>query len=340
MNVAMVSIDDSQWDEFARSHPAATPFHLPAWATLVADCYRFKAFALTARDADGQIMAGVPAVAVRSPLGRTRLVSLPFTDCCPVLTRPGIGIDDVTAALGDYVRASDARELEIRSGLTAASGVYPRQVGYTHTLALPKDPADLRLHRNFRQHRNQAVNRGIAVTRANRPEDVQEFYRLHTLTRRRLGVPVQPKRFFDLLSARFLEVGTVFVATATQNGETVAACLYMSHNGTLVAKYSASDPARRDDGASHLIHWEMMSAACIEGYHTYDLGRTDLDAEGLRVFKTRMGTTESPLFYTHVGGETPSEKRPHVGTMSRRVISKSPVWVCRALGEALYRWTA
>jgi len=88
------------------------------------------------------------------------------------------------------------------------------------------------------------------------------------------------------------------------------------------------------------MHWEVMSEACAEGYHTYDLGRTDLSTEGLRVFKTRMGAVERPLVYTHIARRPPAEKRPSVGNLSRRIIRSSPTWVCRALGEAFYRRTA
>jgi len=153
-------------------------------------------------------------------------------------------------------------------------------------------------------------------------------------------VPVQPHRFFDLLRRRVLEPGHGFIATAVLDQDVVAAAVYLAHGGTMVAKYQASDPSRREMGASHLMHWEVMSAACTEGYHTYDLGRADPGAEGLRVFKTRMGAVERPLVYTHIGGRPPSEKRPSVGSLSQRVISRSPTWVCRALGEALYRYSA
>jgi hypothetical protein len=183
------------------------------------------------------------------------------------------------------------------------------------------------------------MRKGVRVTRGNAADDIEIFYRLQTLTRRRLGVPVQPRRFFDLISNRVLADGHGFVATATLDSDVLAACLYLTHNGTIVAKYAASDPGRPETGAGHLIHWEVMSTACAQGYHTYDLGRTDLGADGLRTYKTRMGAEERPLVYTHIA-RSPSTKRPNVGGISQRFIQSSPAWVCRALGEAFYRWTA
>ncbi len=339
MNVASIPVNDPTWRDFTAGHPDASPFHLPAWAALIADCYHFEAFVLAVRDENGELAAGLPTVAVDLPFSRERWVSLPFTDTCPILVRPNVSLDDAVRAISGYVDAGD-RDLEVRSPLPALDGLYPIEVGYQHVLSLPGDPADLHVQRNFRQHRNQAKSRGVTVTRSATADDVATFYRLQTLTRRRLGVPVQPRRWFELVLNGMFAIGHGFVATAVLDDKPIAACLYLTHNRTIVAKYSASDPDRKDTGASHLIHWEVMSAACAEGFHTYDLGRADPDAKGLRVFKTRMGADETPLFYTHIARNPPDGKRPSGGELSRRVIRRSPPWVCRAAGEALYRWTA
>lgn len=340
MDVRKVPLDDPDWREFVSAHPSAGPFHLPTWAALLAACYRFEAFALVVCGGAGEIVGGLPIVAVRLPLGRLRWVSLPFSDYCPMLARPDVSVEDAIRALSEHARAGGVYDLEIRSALPARADLHPFDAGYRHALRLPTDAADLHPHRNFRQHRNQAAKAGIQVTRGTAAADIDAFYRLHTLTRRRLGVPVQPRRLFNLISDRMFAEGHGFVATATQGGEAVATCLYLMHNGTMVAKYAATDPTRPETGAAHLIHWETMSAACGDGYHTYDLGRSDPAAEGLRTYKSRMGAEELPLVYTHTAPQRPSGRRGTIGDLSERVISHSPAWVCRALGEVLYRWTA
>ena len=294
MRVSAVPVDDKCWAEFALAHPKASPFHLPAWATLIADCYGFETFVLVTRDTDGEILAGVPTVAVRSPFGRLRWISLPFSDFCPLLVRPDIPVDEVVEVIKQQLISS----------------------------------------------RNRAIRKGVHVARGASAEDVATFYQLHTLTRRRHGIPVQPRRFFDLIWERLLARGHGFVATATLEGDVVASGLYLSHNGTLVAKFCGSDPSRPDSGAGYLIEWEVMAAACSEGYHTLDLGRTDLEADGLRLYKSGWGTVERPLVYSHMSQTPPRDQRPRVGDLSRRIIRMSPPWVCQSLGEVLYRWTA
>jgi len=341
MKVAAITIDDPRWSEFVNSHPGAGPFHLPAWASTIADCYRFESFALTAQDTDGEILAGLPAIAVRSPLAGRRWVSLPFTDSCPPLIRADMPKEDVLTALGEHVLAGQARELEVRSALPPAHHHHPVTVGYIHTMALPPDPTMIHPNKTHRNLRNQALRNGVRVTQGSTLQDVAAFYRLHTLTRRRHGVPVQPRRFFDLLWDRVLAPGHGFVATATLDGEVLAAAVFLVHNGTLVNKYHASDPRLPDKRAGYLIDWEVMAAGCTAGYHTLDMGRSGLDAAGLRLYKSLWGAVETPLIYTHVSRIPPAAHHgSSVGGRSRQIIRRSPLWVCRALGELFYRWTA
>jgi hypothetical protein len=235
--------------------------------------------------------------------------------------------------------AGQARELEVRSALPQARHYHPVTVGYLHALALPQDPAMLHPNKSHRNLRNQAVRNGVRVTQGSTRQDVAAFYRVHTLTRRRHGVPVQPRRFFDLLWNRVLAPGHGFVAIATLDGEVQSAAVFLVHNGTLVNKYHGSDPRLPEKRAGYLLDWEMMVAGCTAGCHTLDLGRSDPDAAGLRLYKSLWGAAETPLIYTHVSRIPPAAHHgSSVGGLSRQIIRRSPPWVCRALGEVFYRW--
>ncbi|HQH22626.1 MAG TPA: GNAT family N-acetyltransferase [Thermoleophilia bacterium] len=339
MEVLESPIDDPRWRELADTHPDAGPFHLPAWASLIADCYRFRAFALTVREGD-EVLAGLPVVEVGARRAR-RWVSLPFTDSCAPLIRAGVAADEVFAAIEAHVLAAPVRGLEVRAALPAGAARHPVAAGYIHTLALPEDPSQLRPNKGHRNYRNQAVRKGVRVVRGRSPAELATFYRLHTLTRRRHGVPVQPRRFFDLLQQRLIAPGQGFVATASADGETLAAGVYLVHNRVLVAKYLGSDPSLPDKRAGYLIDWDSMVNGCAEGYHTLDLGRSDPDADGLRLYKSSWGAAEAPLTYTHISRtRPPADRGSGGGGIAAAVIRRAPVWVCRALGELFYRRAA
>jgi CelD/BcsL family acetyltransferase involved in cellulose biosynthesis len=341
MRVIPVQIDDPRWSEFVNTHPDAGPFHLPAWAATIADCYRFHAFALTVQGSDGEILAGLPVITVRSLRGSRRWVSLPFTDSCSPLIRADVAADEVFAAVDEHVVTAPVRGLEVRTALPPSLSHHPVPAGYIHTMALPGDPALLHPNKGHRNYRNQAVRKGVRVVQGCTAQDMATFYRLHTLTRRRHGVPVQPRRFFDLLLSRMLAPGHGFVATATANGEALTAAVYLIHNGTLVAKYQGSDPRLPDKRAGYLIDWETMVTGCTRGYHTLDLGRSDPDADGLRLYKSSWGAKEAPLVYTHISGTPPVVRHgSSISGPAGSVIRRTPPWVCRALGEVFYRWAA
>ena len=341
MHVAAVRIDDPGWSEFVSSHPAAGPFHLPAWAAMIADCYRFRAFALTVEDGGGELVAGLPVIEVRSLLGGRRWVSLPFTDACAPLVRAGVSRDEVFAAVDAHVLAARVDGLEVRAALPPAPARHPVPAGYIHTMALPGDPALLHPNKGHRNYRNQAVRKGVVVERGRTAEDMDTFYRLHTLTRRRHGVPVQPRRFFDLMRERLIAPGHGCVVTAAADGEVLTAAIYLVSNGVLVAKYQGSDPDLPDKRAGYLIDWEMMVSGSTSGCHTLDLGRSDPDADGLRLYKSSWGAAEVPLVYTHIARKRPAAHQGSgAGELAAQVIRRSPVWVCRALGEVFYRWAA
>lgn len=339
MKTVEMRTDDPRWRALVAEHPDAGPFHLPEWTGVVADCYGFRSFVLGLTGPGGDLIGGLPVVEVRTLRGKRRWVSLPFTDSCSPLWSESVDQNEAAAALSEHARQAGASELEIRCAIAAEQGVHPSEVGYAYDLALPSAECDLHPSKGHRQHRNRAARSGVEVVRGTTSDDVDTYYRLHTLTRRRQGVPVQPKRFFDLVWSRMLAQGHGFVATAISDGRPVASVLYLLHNRRLVAKYRASDPGRRDNGAGFLVDWDVMASFCGAGI-VLDFGRTDPGAEGQRRYKSGWGAPEAPLVYTHLSERAPSAPRLTGGGLAAKVIQRSPLWVPKTVGRVLYRWTA
>lgn len=340
MKAETLALDDARWRELVDTHEDATPFHMPEWASTIADCYRFPASVLGMVESDGELAGGIPVMTVRSPFSARRWVSLPFTDACPLLLREGVDAEAALDAIRETVQRSGVSGYELRSPLPAAEGVYASDAGYNHVVPLGPDESSLKPNKGHRYSRNRAFREGVRVERGASELDMQRFYRLHTLTRRRHGVPVQPLRFFKLLQERVVAPGHGFVSSAWLNDELVAAGVYLTHGTTMVAKYHASDPAARDVGAGYVVDWDSMVSGCEAGFRALDLGRTDPGAEGLRLYKASWGATESPLVYSTISEREPTSSRLTGGDLSREVVRRSPPWVCRALGEVLYRWSA
>jgi CelD/BcsL family acetyltransferase involved in cellulose biosynthesis len=340
-----LDLADPRWRAFVEASDAATPFHHPDWANLVADCYRFKAFVVATAEPSGTITAGLPVVEVRQPLRGSRWVSLPFTDHVPPLLAPGDDGPGLAAALAGAVRAAGVREAEIRGDLPGAAPTgWP---ALRHVLELDPDPQAVyagfhpsQVKRSIKKGERE----GLTVRTGSRQEDLTEvFYGLHLRTRRRQGVPIQPKRFFRLLWDRIIArgMGSVLVVD-TPAGDPIAAAVFVEWNRTVVYKFGASDESAWSLRPNHLLFWHAIRTACERGDRWFDFGRTDADHDGLSAFKRSWGAREEPLVYHAVGGGA-GRSGPPGGRASRAlaaVIRRTPPVVCQATGELLYRFAA
>ncbi len=334
----VVPITDERWSRFVAGHQEATPFHHPAWAQVIAECYGFRPFALLLGGEAGDV--GLPVIAVRHGPARRKWVSLPFTDHCQPL---GAVQPDVVAVLDAMRGAAGVGRFEIR-GQLEGTAAHPGNTSFGHTLALGADSEEVfaGLHRNQVQRNiRRAQREGVRVHTSTAQHDLTRvFFDLHVMTRRRLGVPVQSQRYFRVLWRRMIRGGLGFTAIASIGDTPVAAAVFLTFNGTIVYKYGASDPGYWKMRANHLLFWEAIRWGCEHGFHTFDFGRTGLGDETLRQFKLRWGTVERLLDTTVIADRAPASARDEVPELARAIIRRAPAVVTRAVGSALYRFTA
>ena len=328
----------SQWAEFVHRRSDAVPFHHPAWALLLSECYGFRSFALVLEEGPDEILGGLPVVEVKRPLGDLRWVSLPFTDTCPPLV-PAENAERLAVALDEVRRSRDLSRIEIR-GLLPGASVELGPTPLAHVLPLERDPEAVArgFKSNVLRNVRKAERSGVVLRRGESERDLTEtFYDLHLRTRRRLGVPVQPHRFFRLLWRRALAEDLGFVLLAYEGTSPIAGAVFLTWNGTITYKFGASDPRHWDLRANNLLFWEAIKWGCVNGQHTLDFGRTDASGEGLRQFKLGWGCTESPLPYSTLGKPGATVQ---ANTFLARSIRHSPIWMTRAIGELLYKYAA
>lgn len=340
--VERLPIDGEEWTVFVAGAPAATPFHHPAWASAIAGCYGFDAFALALPRPDGHgYLGGVPVIEVRHPLSRRRRwSSLPFTDVCEALVAPDDG-PAFAAALEASRAAAGVVQLRVVGPFPGLRG----EVSATrvqHVLPLDADPDVTARRSSSAARRNARAARaaGLTIRRGEAEGAVTgDFYRLHVMTRRRLGLPPQPRRFFRALWHDVLARGLGHVTIVEAAGAPVAAAIFLDWNGVVVYKYGASDTAAWKLRPNNLLFAHEIQTACIGGRHSFHFGRTDLADEGLRRFKASWGAEEQPLVTARFGRPGPADSQPPP-TVLRALVRRSPAFVARSLGEALYRFGA
>jgi CelD/BcsL family acetyltransferase involved in cellulose biosynthesis len=305
----------------------------------MAECYGFQSLALVQTSQDGGVVAGLP-ILTRPGIGGQVMISLPFTDYCPPLVTSSKDAKPFTTMLIRWRRRPGIRRLAIHSGLPAVPGVHTQMRGVRHTMPLPASSDEI--FRDLRQSSlpraiRKAQREGVRTVVTNSRNALEPFYNLHVQTRQRLGVPVQPKRFFEILWRRVIEERLGFVVLAYLEERPVAAAVFLAWNQHLIYKYGASDQHFWALRPNNLAMWTGIEWGCDHGFTELDFGRSDLENRGLREFKTRWGATELPLAYSYVGGKPPRAiPRFALGTIGG-LIRFTPAAVCRGLGELLYR---
>ena len=114
----------------------------------------------------------------------------------------------------------------------------------------------------------------------------------------------------------------------------------MSWNGTTIYKFGASDPEGLAVRPNHALFWTAIQESCARGDGRFDFGRTDLDNPGLRAFKASWGGVERPLVYSALEPGAAAGGEGAVGRALGVAIRRGPPWLCRGLGETVYRYAA
>jgi Acetyltransferase (GNAT) domain len=339
--LAEIGVRDEEYTAFLQRQEATTPFHLPSWSEVIATCYGFTPTVFCLRDQGGWIRAASPGVHVGGRLRGRRWVSLPFTDACPPLAVDAATAEAFALELDRHRRESGLKGIEIRGEVPGDAG-NRHSSGYRHIIPLTTDEHEVfhRLREGSRYAVKRAKREGVVVRREPnlRSADIG-FWRLHCATRQRLGVPVQPRAFFDALWHQMIERDNGYVLTAYLDSRPVASAVFLEHGPNVVYKLSASEPHLMRLGGPSAVLWEGIRAACQKGQARMDLGRTELGHEGLRNFKRGWGSDETMLDYTYFGKGAPAESRGTEGALGQ-IIRRSPIVVARMIGRVAYRWTA
>jgi hypothetical protein len=334
---------DPRWRRLVSAAPGATVFHHPAWLALLRATYRYELTACCVEAPDGELLAGLPLAVVSSRITGSRLVALPFSDVCPPLLAAGApaATGPALATALERLRRSRAVPLEVH-GTGAVLGEAPAGERFHHHV-LTLEPDVTAVQRRFRKAQamrgvRRAVQDGLRAELRTDRGALAAFYGLHVATRRRLGVPTQPRRFILGLERLFGE-GLGFVLLVRGEGPPVAGAVFLAFRGVLTYKYGASDVRSLASRPNNLLFMEAIRWGCEHGFGAVDFGRTHWGQDGLRRFKLAWGAEERELCYRQLGAAEPGW---HAGAerMLGAIIRRTPPLTSRLIGEVLYRHAA
>ncbi len=281
-------------------------FHTTAWLDSLRRTYGYQPVCLTTSPPSDPLQNGLVFCRVESWITGRRFVSLPFSDHCDFLIDTPTSVPALLATLAQECEKQKQAYVEIRP-LCPADGIQPffsPTVAYCfHALNL--DPTLETLFSNFHKDSTQrkikrAEREGLTEQVGRSESILEEFYRLQLLTRRRHGVPPQPRSWFRNMIDCFGE--GLQIRLAFKGDRSIAGILTLRHKNSLVYKYGCSDTEFNNLGGMHLLFWRAIQEAKESGLRQFDLGRSDLDNEGLITFKDRWGATRSTVDYLRHAG--------------------------------------
>ena len=332
-------LSDRRWDELVDRHPLASPFHCRGWLQALKSTYGYEPFVFTSASPGNPLKDGVVFCRICSWITGRRLVSLPFADHCePLLTHPA-DLREFAYRLQVECDRQNDRYVELRPRYANDHAEFkPTRPYYLHTLDLTRSVEQLfaGLHKDSIQRKiRRAGKEGVSYDFGTSAEQVNEFYRLLLITRRRHKLFPQPRKWFNNLVACMGD--RILIRLARYQGKTIAGILTLRHHSIVTYKYGCSDERFHNLGGMPVLFWKLFEESKASGVREIDFGRSDQNNPGLITFKDRLGARREPLIYCRYT-RRPSRQNANIGSQILRwVVPILPDIALAAGGSALYK---
>lgn len=326
-----------KWIETVRNNETTSIFHHPAWFAILSKSYGLDVRIVGSSESSvsgpqSSVEGGIPFV-----VKGKKYISLPFSDYVSLLNTK----EENDSIISGIIKSNPKVEIEIRDKYEG-NGFESKLIGYKHSLLLTNSEDEI--FNSFKKTQVQqpiqkAQRDGLSVSTNTNYESVIQFYNLHLLTRKKLGVPIQPKKYFYHLWNEIINKGMGYVVSVKLNDKMISSGVFIGINKILTYKFSASHPDYLKYRPNNLMLWTAIQEAKKRGFEIFDFGRTDLETEGLRKFKLGWGTIEEPLYYSYYPKAPDDSKFKFIkDRIVVPIIRNSPKFVCRWSGELLYKY--
>jgi lipid II:glycine glycyltransferase (peptidoglycan interpeptide bridge formation enzyme) len=349
MMLEPISFDDDHqtraWDAFVESHPKGTPYHMSGWLKAINETYPFKPASYVWR-IENVILGIFPAFLVKNFLSGSRLISVPFSDYGgPLFSDESMAQKALQHLLQEYKEKT--KSIEIRGNVPDGSGFVSLNYYKSHILDLQQGLPVLmkKIDKRTTQYSiRKAEKAGFEIRERNDEQGMEEFYRLNLLTRRKHGVPTQPKKFFENLFRYLILKGHGYLLLSYDKSKVVGGSLFLTCGKRMHYKYNASDPEILGKiTPNHALTWHAIKKGCDEGYHTLDFGRTSPDNEGLMRYKATWGNMVLDAiyyYYPEVKGASSMQEDTRIYKALTRIWRQLPASIVEIIGPRIYRYMA
>lgn len=314
--------------------------HAPEWFTAIRSAYAHEPLYLSAEDDNGR--CGVlPAFIVRTPFGGTVISSMPFLDTGgPCSSSEWLDNVLVQRLLRDARRVG-AHVVDLRCTRPLNLEIKPLEHKVNMTLSLHSDTDRLwrRLDGSVRNQIRKAERSGLSVEFGG-AEKLEAFYDVFAVRMRDLGSPVHARGFFRAILDAFGSRARIVLVR--KRDAVVGGLLAVAFRDRLAVPWAACLKEHFSSCPNMLLYWETLRAACAEGFHSFDFGRSTRGSGTYR-FKLQWGARDEPLFwYTiPIAPRSRSERRSSAGRgadLAVKVWQRLPLLVTKRVGPRIRKY--
>jgi FemAB-related protein (PEP-CTERM system-associated) len=287
--------EENDWDEFVKSSPSGTLFHLSNWKVLVERTLGRRCFSLVARR-NNRITGVFPVSWVRSRIFGDSLISLPLAVYGGICSDDRDSYATLLKAGGDLAQRLGVQYLEMRNRTEAFPVSLPgRDLYVTFTQDLTSGPDKLLqgLPRDTRYAVRKSMKSGLEWT-----EDLTlvEFYEIYAQSVHRLGTPVFSRDVFESIQAEFPGRARLFGVRKEKRAIAGVFCLYFKDQ--VLPYYGGALAEFYKDSPNNFMYWSLMVQSAKDGFRSFDFGRSK-KGTGSFQFKSAWNMQVSELPYRY-----------------------------------------
>ncbi len=333
-------INQKDWNERLLNSTGYSIFHTSNWARVLFESNQCRPVYLSVQE-NKKFKFLLPLMSVNSWITGNRGVSLPFTDYCFPIHDGSLNSNQIYEKIASIAMMNGWKTVELRGGInnTAYSSITSKY--HRHVLSI--EGTEKEIFSKFRSNYRRKIKKGLKTKHkiiiSQSSEDVINYYKLHCLTRKRHGLPYQPKSFFKKIDEHIISKRLGVIVLLSHEGRFVAGDVIFLFGDKAIYKFGGLDIRYQHLNASYIVMWEAIRWLSQNGYNQLCFGRTDIDDVGLNQFKKGWGTKTQELNYYTVGEGTASliTNRNKLKNIGQMLFSRMPDPVLKISGSLLYR---
>jgi hypothetical protein len=328
------------WDDLLEGTEGEVFSNSTAWVKILHESYGYTPLYFSIFEGN-RLSALLPVFEVKSLMTGLRGVSIPFTDYSNPIIGDETKFTHLFNHIVEYGKNREWKHLELRNGVKHLRDAPFQKSYFGHILDLNHNEQWIYagLMESTKRNVRKAVKEGVTAKFSHSADAIEKYYILHCITRKRQGIPPQPLTFFKKIHENIISRGAGFVVLGEYNNNVIAGAVFFQYGEKVSFKFGASEMKYQHVRANNLVMWEAIKHSCYNGYKSFCFGRTDMDNQGLRHFKSGWGSKENLICYYRYDLEKDTflNKDEKIKPLYKKIFSKMPIPLLKMAGTLLYK---